>query len=181
MAYFFERSDLPKAALAASASAATEQPGLERLLRNIDEWNKLFPPIYAKNKPQPPVLAMKYDDSDALNIEDTRPIAAATRFSFNGVEAAVYTAADAGSTAEEIMQVLPSKMPLDDIEAILQSFIDSRLMVKLGGIYLSLAVSSPFRDYLSEEKNPGGWFRRKNSAGLDGPGSMTLEQIFGLN
>ena len=126
------------------------------------------------------MLAMKYDAFGTLNIEDTRPIAAAPYFSFDGIKAAVYAAADEGKTSEEIAQILPSKISLKEIEDILQSFIASRLMVKLGGIYLALAVTSPFCDYLPEEKIPGGWFRRKNIAGLDDPGSITLEQILGL-
>ena len=149
---------------------------MERAVRNLREWKELFPPHFFKNRPKPPVLAMQplaggrnVGASAAFTIEDTRPIATAPHFSFDGIKAAVYAAADDGKTAEEIARALPhnfpalnaQKMQLRDVEDILQGFVASRLMVNLGGIYLSLAVAAPFREYLPGERMPGGWYRRK--------------------
>ena len=114
--------------------------------------------------------------SGVLTIEDTRPVAVAPRFSFDGVEAAAYAAADQGDTAEEIARAL--KASPRHVEDILQGFVASRLMVNLGGIYLALAA--PFRDYIPRERVPGGYLRTKRRADTVDPGSLTLEQMFGL-
>ena len=145
----------------------TEQKsGLERLVDRMNEWKKLFVPSFYKDRREPPVLAMTRNATGVLTIEDTRPIAKAPRFSFEGASAAAYAAADEGKTAKEIARALsehgfPDLSPRD-VEDILQGFVASRLMVNLGGIYLALAVAAPFRDYLPEERMPGGWFRRKH-------------------
>jgi magnesium-protoporphyrin IX monomethyl ester (oxidative) cyclase len=189
IAYFFERADVPH------GTEAAPQSGLERLIHRLNEWKWLFPSAAnayayayayanAKDKREPPVLAMTLDTSGALTIEDTRPIAAAPRFSFDGVESAVYSAADQGVTPEEIARALSNNFPgllPRDVEDILQGFIAARLMVNLGGIYLALAVATPFRDYLPLELAPGGSFRRKSRVNTIEPGSLTVEQTFGLH
>ncbi|MCL2009579.1 MAG: RiPP maturation radical SAM C-methyltransferase, partial [Synergistaceae bacterium] len=181
MAYFFE--DVP--VTEEQSEQGKQKPGLERLIRGLYEWKKLFPPVFAEDRREPPVLAMTWNAlGDAalgvLTIEDTRPIAVAPRFSFGGVEAAVYAAADQGRTAAEIARALsrdfpgasnlanvpnlsnlPKMLPRD-VENILQGFVEARLMVKLGEIYLALAAAAPFRGYLPEERTPGGWYRRKH-------------------
>ncbi|MCL2009964.1 MAG: hypothetical protein FWG71_05390 [Synergistaceae bacterium] len=174
MSYFFEHDPVPGEEPEQSKQSK-QKPGLERLLRSLYEWKKLFPPVFAEEGREPPILAMT-SASGVLTIEDTRPIATAPRFTFGGVEAAVYSAADQGSTAEEIARVLsrdflgvsnlpnlPKMLPRD-VENILQGFVEARLMVKLGEtheIYLALAAAAPFRGYLPEERTPGGWYRRK--------------------
>ena len=180
-AYFFERAD------ASAEMEAAQRPGLELLIHRLHEWTWLFPPVFAKDRREPPVLAMTRNAAGTLVIEDTRPIAIAPRFSFDGTEAAAYCAADQSGTAEEIARVLTehgfsgaSNMPPRDVEDILQDFVAARLMVNLNGIYLALAVAAPFRGYISEERNPGGGFRRKRSATTIEPGKLTVEQAFGL-
>jgi len=180
-AYFFEPVPASEAAphertgQTHQTHQAYPKPGLDRLLRSLYEWKKLFPPAFAEDRPGPPVLSMTRNASGGLAIEDTRPIAAAPRFSFGGIEAAAYAAADQGRTAEEIARALSRdfrgasnlhKILPRDAENILQGFVDSRLMVKLGDTdkkYLALAAA-PFRGYLSEERTPGGWYRRKPRA-----------------
>ena len=178
IACYFERVDVPR------GTSPEQKSGMERAVRNLREWKELFPPHFFKDRPDPPVLAMTRNaagDAAAgmLTIEDTRPVAVSPRFSFDGIEAAVYAAADEGKTAEEIARALPHDFPgasnapntpnaqkvqTRDVEDILQGFVASRLMVNLGGIYLALAVAAPFREYLPAERMPGGWYRRKRPA-----------------
>lgn len=179
LAYFFERAD------PVAGGETLPQPGVEYLLRRLAEWEWLFPPVYAKNRHEPPVLAMTRNNSGTLEIEDTRPIAIAPRFSFNGIHAAAYLAADQGCTAEEITRKLSeegfSGFSLIDIENILQGFVTSYLMLNFNGTYISLAVTAPFRNYIPEEKIPGGSFKRKQHKTTANPASLTIEQTFNFN
>jgi magnesium-protoporphyrin IX monomethyl ester (oxidative) cyclase len=128
-----------------------QNPGLERLLQRVSEWRQLFPAVFDNDGTEPPILAMTLDESGILSIEDTRPAAVARRFSYSGAEAAIYTVADKGSTAEEITIALTKHFPgllTHDIEDILKGFVTSRLMLNLDGIYLALAVTAPFRNYV---------------------------------
>jgi len=161
IAYYFECDD------ALADTRKLPKPGLARLFYELLEWKKLFPPIFAKGKDKSPVLAMTQTASNTLIIEDTRPVATSPYFSFYDVEAAVYVAADQGRTVEEIFLALSKHdfpgLLASDVENIVQDFVEARLMINLDGRYLALAAVAPFRDYLSEEQTPGGWYRKRSN------------------
>jgi len=159
MAYFFDN-------LSGTADLPENRAGLARMLGSIREWKALFRPIFAKDRKEPPVLRLTRSgsgDDGGIIIEDTRPVAVESRFSFGGVEAAVYLAADEGRTLEGICGEVcqkGAKMESCEVEEILQGFIASRLMVKCQDVYISLAVPAPYVGYPPEELTPGGWFCR---------------------
>ena len=157
LAYFFE----------AQGTANARNPGRDRLIRAVREWKELFLPIFVKSGREPPVLAMTVSNGEIM-IKDTRPIAHAPNFLLSGIKACVYTAADEGKTAAEIAEILYNRgfaadITVRDAEEILRDFIETRLMIKLGEKYLSLAVAAPFREYPAQASTPGGWFRREEN------------------
>jgi ribosomal peptide maturation radical SAM protein 1 len=81
-----------------------------------------------------------------LIVNDRRPGFEKTDYQFDGIEARIYLACDAGATAERIHAQLcadgDDPPDLDEIREFLDELVDNKVMYREGNAYLSLAVAA---------------------------------------
>jgi hypothetical protein len=172
LVYFFvEKHDVSP-----ETFSETLSPELLLTLRKLYEWRFLFPSSVFESgaaERKPPMLGQTRRKSGYLTIQDSRPCALAPVFELSGPEAAIYEACDSGLTRSELTALDFSEETLDRI---LDGLIQSRLMVKLGSHYLSLALNLPCRDYPPMDSRPGGnWIRTPAS-----PGALSFAKAYGI-
>jgi magnesium-protoporphyrin IX monomethyl ester (oxidative) cyclase len=176
LAYFFEDAAAPR--------QKTLSPQMSHLLDKIYEWKYLFPYAGSKafdsRKKEVPMLGMSKTAPGTLTITDSRPCALASSFQLSGLEAEVYGLCDAGLTLDALANLLPKKygVPRDRLTRILDELIASRILIKVAGYYLSLAVNLPCRDYLFIGNRPGG---RVCQIQNFRPNELTIEQVYRLD
>jgi hypothetical protein len=80
-----------------------------------------------------------------LLVQDRRPGLETADYRFDGIEAKIYLACDAGATAADICRQLTAdgdnNMDAVEIEDYLQELVDARLMYREGKSFLSLAIA----------------------------------------
>jgi hypothetical protein len=80
-----------------------------------------------------------------LLVQDRRPGLEAADYRFDGVEAKIYLACDAGTTAAEICRQLVAEgdnsIDAAEIEVYLQELVEAKLMYREAKTFLSLAVA----------------------------------------
>jgi ribosomal peptide maturation radical SAM protein 1 len=80
-----------------------------------------------------------------LLVQDRRPGLETADYRFDGVEAKIYLACDAGATAADILRQLAAEgdnsLDVVEIENYLQELVDARLMYHEGKSFLSLAIA----------------------------------------
>lgn len=79
-------------------------------------------------------------DGDLLVISDTRTCAVAPTHRLDGLAAAIYLRCDVAQTRQSLARNLGGPLEDADLEATLQMLLNARLLVELGGHFLSLAV-----------------------------------------
>jgi hypothetical protein len=81
-----------------------------------------------------------------LVVNDRRPGFEKADYQFDGIEAEIYLACDAGTTPERIRAQLPADgddtPDVDEIREFLDELVDSKVMYREGNSYLSLAVAA---------------------------------------
>jgi ribosomal peptide maturation radical SAM protein 1 len=81
-----------------------------------------------------------------LIVNDQRPGFEKADYQFDGIEAKIYLACDAGATAERVHAQLSADgddpPDLDDIREFLDELVDNKVMYREGNAYLSLAVAA---------------------------------------
>jgi ribosomal peptide maturation radical SAM protein 1 len=81
-----------------------------------------------------------------LVVNDRRPDFEKADYQFDGVEAEIYLACDAGATPERIHAQLSAgeadKPDVDEIREFLDELVDSKVMYREGNVYLALAVAA---------------------------------------
>ncbi len=119
-----------------------------RALRDaIDQW---------REHPETARLELR-GDGDALEIQDTRPVAARPSTVLQGAARLAYLALDAGSTLEavrlELQRLLRDAAPsIGQIEEWLEGWLRDRLVLREGSRYLSLATDPTQRVRLPIER-----------------------------
>ena len=189
LAYFFEDEGM---------GPIKEKTGCDRLKQAITEWKTLFPPLFAVDRPVEPILTVTVGGGNeaagdgpvgvsatssteivaaiagGIHITDSRPVAVAPQFTYHGIAAGAYLAADAGKTLADIARMVAETEAAgadpdfeNKIEGILQGFVADGLMLKLDDDrYISLAVRAPFQNYDGQDLSPDertrlwGGFRR---------------------
>jgi hypothetical protein len=96
-----------------------------------------------------------------LLVQDRRPGLEAADYRFDGIEAEIYLACDAGATAARIHDQLVAKgdnsIDTVEIEAYLRELVEAKLMYREADSFLSLAVAvSSFKEALPSEAREGG-------------------------
>jgi hypothetical protein len=80
-----------------------------------------------------------------LLVQDRRPGLDTADYRFDGIEAKIYLACDAGATAADVCRQLSAEgdktMDAGEIENYLQELVDVRLMYREGKSFLSLAIA----------------------------------------
>ena len=129
------------------------------------------------------MLGMEKTAPGSITITDSRPCALAPSFELSGLEAEVYDLCDPGVTLDALANLLSTKsnknnVSRDRLSQILDKFTDLRILTKITGYYLNLAVKLPCRDYVFMEKRPGGNIRPLSRLR---PSELTIEQVYGID
>jgi len=125
--------------------------GLRNLQRAVFQWSVAS---ISQNRPE---LCMKVSDKEVV-VRDTRPIAVAPSFRLDGAQRELYLACDGARIETELHRLLGEKgFSSSDVEAAIQTLLDSKLLVRIDQRLLALAVEEPYLEYLAEDPNPYGW------------------------
>lgn len=145
MVYFFE--------LKTGGPDKTRRPGYEQVVANLREWWQAYDD--AEHRPK---LEMT-DNLETLAIADSRPCAAQAQHLLSGLARAVYLNCDSGQSFAGLMRTLDSQAIEADeasVNAIVDQLLQNKLMVKISGKLLSLAVNKTDASLAGLAEFPGG-------------------------
>ncbi|WP_437664947.1 RiPP maturation radical SAM C-methyltransferase [Sorangium sp. So ce1182] len=135
------------------------RPHLKRLLRTLAAWNMAWGQGGFRKTREAPVLRMD-DEGDRVVLVDTRPCAAASEHVLEGLACRVYRACDAIQTFEGLLHGLGSggqpRPPEEDVRAVLEDLEARRVLLRLNGKLLGLALRAVSRIPDAREEFPGG-------------------------
>ena len=141
-----------------------DSPGMAELRTHLKLWR------LHQATPAPPALGME-ERGELTLIHDTRPCATAERHELRGLHHLINRACEAGNSLTGILRALEGeggRPPQDEVEGVLAELAAARLVVPLGGRYLSLAVAGAPPALPSLRSFPGGYvdvFRPPPAAG----------------
>lgn len=140
-----------------------DRPGLRSLRRAVFQWSVAF---ISQN---PPVLSMKVGDREIM-VRDTRPIAVAPSFRLDGAQRELYLACDRAEDEIKVRGMLRDKgFGSSDVDAAIQTLLDSKLLVRIDRRLLALAVVDPYFEYLPGEQHPMGYISGERKTMLGQP------------
>ena len=105
------------------------------LQREIMRWGELRR-AGAEHRPKLDAVS----DGSVVEIVDTREAAAAPKHRLTGLAARIYTACDRAQTARGLARLLGRDADESAIEAELAALREAKLLLEIGGRFLSLAV-----------------------------------------
>ncbi len=150
LVYFFEEKGRSSIEQSPILAMLMERPGLRRLQREFNKWLKCF------LSPTRPVLTMQISP-DRLVITDTRPTAVEHSLVLEGLDRDVYLASDEAPQIQRLFEAFEKRgVSRENLEAIVQDMVDKKLMIKVDGRYLALAVREPYREMPADHDYPGG-------------------------
>lgn len=167
------------------------KPGLDKVYAILAEWRDLFytktnDTLWADFQANMVVLSMR-EESGAVLIHDTRPVAAQADTTLKDLAAAVYLACDTSKTPDLLIKALQtnrhSSVVWETIQPVLDDLIARKIMVSLEGRYLSLAVRENTSKYLPFNEFPGGYLmlsKSKPDQETYDPDAQTLEDAYGI-
>ena len=127
----------------------------QRLKEWVSQWQRLF------KSESPPMLSVIDDNGDRIKLIDTRPCATEPEISLDGLAYRVYVECDRILTYRELIDVLTQKygldVCLDNIQSVVQELQQHKILLKLNGRLLSLAVREPIVPLLEVREQPGGY------------------------
>jgi ribosomal peptide maturation radical SAM protein 1 len=148
LAYFFADS---------SPQAGFTGPGVRALATLVIEWHELFKHGLG------PVLTMNMRGDD-IDIFDTRPCATSRRLTLCGLDAHVYLACEPAADIREIRRRIgPEAADEALVVAAAERLVELRLLLKLNGKYMALAVPGDCPTLVTEEDFPGGSVSRNET------------------
>lgn len=134
-------------------------PGRDLLQKRIRDWHWAFLSAV------PPILSMR-EAAGETQILDTRRIAPEVRVTLRELEHRVHSAAHASGTSamlhERVISDGGEAVGLPEISETIEQLVHRKLMARLGGRYLALAVPGelPPLPRNHREGYPGGWVQR---------------------
>ncbi|ETX03680.1 MAG: hypothetical protein ETSY1_46460 (plasmid) [Candidatus Entotheonella factor] len=183
IAYFFD-NHRPDA-----VNDGKNRPLWEQAREELVEWRNLHyqyqeDDVWAEVASGSPMLSMSYGDGDLLILEDTRPCAVQSRIELRGAAARIYELCDEGRKASTVLSHCRSSgcpdLDAAEVDRILQTFLDHKIMAFVSDRYLSLAVRAPWASYPSMELFPGGRVLLKRAAAPKKPQELTVADVFGV-
>lgn len=140
-----------------------DRPGLRNLQRAVFQWSVAF---ISQNRP---VLSMKVGDNEII-VSDTRPIAVAPSFRLDGAQRVLYLACDQAEDEIKVREMLREKgISSSEVDAALQTLLDSKLLVRVDQRLLALAVEEPYLEYLPRDQHPMGYISGEPQSMLGQP------------
>ena len=131
-----------------------ERPGVRKLIDVSNGWTKRF---FGTVRP---VLSM-VDKQDSIEIFDSRPCSTSRRTKLTGLEAAIYRACEPARSEKKIVEavrIATGSMPRDsEVEMALESLDERRLILRVHGKVLSLALEGSIPTLPKPKEFPGGW------------------------
>jgi len=121
LAYSFEDAGRPRH----MHRAVSDEPGQAQLQEVVRYWNDLW-------RTAKPVLQV-YDESDGLQIVDTRPCAIQSNWTIRGLAAEIYRCCDSAQ---------PKSQFGDDVEPALDTLLTNKLMLSLNDKLLAIGINS---------------------------------------
>jgi ribosomal peptide maturation radical SAM protein 1 len=141
-----------------------QRPGLRALRESIKSWQREWGAEglihnQPKNGFEPATLVM-IDDGEQIEITDTRACAIQAKFRLNGLYRQIYHICDKAHKPEGILRILHLTYNInctwDTIEPIVQLLCEQKLLLRLNGYFLSLAVRGPLKSMPSLADSPSG-------------------------
>lgn len=153
LAYFFEESaeqNRDQSMLAKKMGCSGFKAALDFMVQWIDMfWSAL-----------PPLLCMS-EQGERLQIVDTRPCAIDRVFYLEGLNRRIYLLCDQALTPRELIKALRNKYELalswQEIQPAIDELQKLKILVKLSGRFLSLAVAGDIPRLWTEREFPGGY------------------------
>ncbi len=137
----------------------TERTVFKTLRRRIDDWRNSF--WYQKA-----TLTMKISDEE-LVIEDTRPVAVASCFTYSGLKKDIYLEADNAPERDALVNKFALKgFSAEEIKALCEELIAEKTAVEIDGRFMGLAVMAPLPELPTAVEYPGGVVIHKEYAHL---------------
>jgi ribosomal peptide maturation radical SAM protein 1 len=145
--YFFDRS-APRPVR--FLDLRLDRPGLTRTADEVKQWNGRF---WGDERP---VLTM-VDDGNALELEDTRPVAVTRHTTLTGLARELYLECDEAHLRDALLVRLKRRgVKRRDAEAAIVDLVDRKLMLELEGNLISLAVRAPMHPITPARDMPFG-------------------------
>lgn len=155
LVYCFEDANESDGGRGMAGRGAETWPGLHRALRAIGEW------LRAWNTPKLPMLQMR-DDAGVLVVEDSRAVAMAPEYRFSGVEKRLLLAADDGAPETRTRErLLGEGIPAGAIDEALATLVERKLVLRLDGRLVGIALWQPYTLMPAPATFPGGYFDRR--------------------
>jgi ribosomal peptide maturation radical SAM protein 1 len=167
LVYYFEDEERLRDPL---LSPLLTRPGIMAVCRGIARWKIGF---WSKRRP---LLTMSVSAS-AVEIRDTRPVAAVPFFTLEGLEREIYLACDMGNRTDQLIETFAKgNRTRSDVQVAIQNLLDRKLMVSLDDRLLALAVQEPFFELPEENLYPEGGFvsESKSDTAPKGAGNRTV-------
>lgn len=146
-------------------------------------YENLSEDFYARVAKNTPMLGMTESDG-ALVLHDTRPCAPAPRVELRGLAARIYEICDAGRPARAVLDECRGSGHPDataaDVDRVLAELVEAKVMVRVSGRHLSLAVRMPWRAYAPMDCFPGGRLLLRRAAPPKTPDDLTVEDVYGI-
>ncbi len=151
---------------AANSARPWTRPGVRAVNERIREWTELF-----IDHESAPIATMRHDapilvarpSGEHLIIRDTRPCAVASRHDLTALETRVYKVCDAARTRSGIVNACAQAgepVAATQVDEIVESLIERKLMHELGDRILSLATDEPVA-YRNPHDFPAGLLLRQ--------------------
>jgi ribosomal peptide maturation radical SAM protein 1 len=111
--------------------------GRKAVYTKVQAWKQQF------SSDQPAMLSMSIA-GEAVHISDSRPIATRPAITLSGLAAKIYLACNEANTIDKLHELSEEGSDKEKIDDILAKLLEQKIMIKVDGRFLALAVVEPF-------------------------------------
>lgn len=123
---------------------------LKKLASALLEWRKL---AKSDKKPKLTMVVQK----GKIIINDTRPIAVASKFELTGLKKRIYLECDKAIRESELTKIYEDRYSSAEINKTIEFLVKNKLLIRVDKRLLALAIEKPYSEYSLPEENPMGW------------------------